>query len=839
MEDAEWVLVQRPPQKDWWNPTSLGDAQDEPSRPLKLTFSGPASHWTDAIPIGNGRLGAMVWGGVASEVLQLNEDTLWTGNPGDYTNKNAPPALVEVRKLVDDGKYTEATAAAVKLSGDPSEVYQLLGDIKLEFDKSHLAYSKETYYRELDLDNATATVKYSVGDVEFTREHFASNPDQVIMTRISASKSESLSFTVSLDSKLPYSSQVRGQNQIIMEGSCPGKRKPPKLNSDDNPKGVQFCAVLNLQISSGKGTVHVLEDKKLRVEGSDWAILLLTAASSFDGPFTKPKDSKKDPTSESTGKMKSIQNLSYSDLYAHHLDDYQNLFHRVSLQLSKSSRNVLDKRKSESSLGNSSQMGASDTVPTAARVKSFKTDEDPSFVELLFQYGRYLLISCSRPGTQAANLQGIWNKDIEPAWDGAPHLNINLQMNYWPALPCNLHECQEPLFDFISSLAVSGSKTAKVNYEANGWVAHQVSDIWAKTSPDRGEAVWALWPMGGAWLCTHLWEHYTYTMDKDFLKNEAYPLMEGCTLFLLDWLIEGRGGFLETNPSTSPEHMFIAPDGKQASVSYSSTMDMSIIREVFSDIVSAAKVLGRDDDDIIKRAMEAQSKLLPTKIARDGSIMEWGEDFQDPDVHHRHVSHLFGLFPGHTITVEKNPDLCKAADYSLYKRGEEGPGWSTTWKTALWARLHNSEHAYRMVKHLIDLVDPDHEANYEGGLYSNLFTAHPPFQIDANFGFSAAIAEMLVQSTVKDLYLLPALPRDKWANGCVKGLKARGGVTVNICWKEGDMHEVGLWSENHNSQVRLHYRGAKVSASLSPGKVYSFNNKLKCVRTYSIAEVNP
>ncbi|XP_054787906.1 alpha-L-fucosidase 2 [Prosopis cineraria] len=836
MEDAEWVLVQRPPQKDWWNPTSLSNAQDDPSRPLKLTFSGPATHWTDAIPIGNGRLGAMVWGGVASDILQLNEDTLWTGNPGDYTNKKAPPALAEVRKLVDDGKYSAATTAAVKLSGDPSEVYQLLGDIKLEFDNSHLAYSKETYYRELDLDNATATIKYSVGDVEFTREHFASNPDQVIVTKISASKSESLSFTVSLDCKLPHKLQARGQNQIIMEGSCPGKRKAPKVNTDDNPKGIQFCAVLNLQISDDRGTIHVLDDMKLRVEGSDWAVLLLTASSSFDGPFKMPKDSKKDPTSESLSKMKSIQNLSYADLYAHHMDDYQHLFHRVSLQLSKSSKNVLDKRNSDSSIG---KMVPSNTVPTAARVKSFKTDEDPSFVELLFQYGRYLLISCSRPGTQVANLQGIWNKDIEPAWDGAPHLNINLQMNYWPALPCNLHECQEPLVDYISSLAVNGSKTAKVNYEANGWVAHQVSDIWAKTSPDRGEAVWALWPMGGAWLCTHLWEHYTYTMDKDFLKNKAYPLMEGCTLFLLDWLIDGRGGFLETNPSTSPEHMFIAPDGKQASVSYSSTMDMSIIREVFSEVVSAAEVLGRHDDDFIKRAKEAQSKILPTKIARDGSIMEWAEDFQDPDVHHRHVSHLFGLFPGHTITLEKNPDLCKAVDYSLYKRGEEGPGWSTTWKAALWARLHNSEHAYRMVKHLIDLVDPDHEANYEGGLYSNLFTAHPPFQIDANFGFSAAIAEMLVQSTVKDLYLLPALPRDKWATGCVKGLKARGGVTVNICWEEGNLHEVGLWSENHNSQVRLHYRGTRVLASLLAGRVYSFNNKLKCVRTYSIAEVNP
>ncbi|KAB2602816.1 alpha-L-fucosidase 2 [Pyrus ussuriensis x Pyrus communis] len=831
-DDGEWVLVRSPAEKDLWTPSLVEEEEGESSRPLKVTFSGPAKHWTDAIPIGNGRLGAMVWGGVASETLQLNEDTLWTGIPGNYTNPKAPQVLKEVRKLVDDGKYVEATEAAVKLAGDPSDVYQPLGDINLEFGGSHLKYDEETYRRELDLDTATAKINYSVGGVEYTREHFSSYPNQVIVTKISASKPGSLSFTVSLDSKLHHNSQVNGNNQIILQGSCPGKRIPPKSN--DSPKGIQFSAVLDLQISDGSGAIHVLDDKKLRVEDSDWAVLLVAASSSFDGPFTKPSDSKRDPTSESLTALNSIRNLLYSDLYAHHLGDYQNLFHRVSLQLSKSSKSNLGDKTLEAkkSMTNLNVKGSDDAlVSTADRVKSFKTDEDPSFVELLFQYGRYLLISCSRVGTQVANLQGIWSKDIEPPWDGAQHLNINLQMNYWPSLPCNLRECQEPLFDYTSSLSINGRKTAKVNYEASGWVVHQVSDIWAKTSPDRGQAVWALWPMGGAWLCTHLWEHFTYTMDKDFLKNKAYPLLEGCTSFLLDWLIEGRGGYLETNPSTSPEHMFIAPDGKQASVSYSSTMDISIIKEVFSAIVSAAEILGKTQDALVGKVREAQSRLPPTKIARDGSIMEWAQDFEDPEVHHRHVSHLFGLYPGHTISVEKTPDLCKAVDYTLFKRGEEGPGWSTTWKTALWARLHNSEHAYRMVKHLIDLVDPDHESDFEGGLYGNLFTAHPPFQIDANFGFSAAVAEMLVQSTVKDLYLLPALPRDKWANGCVKGLKARGGVTVNICWKEGDLHEVGLWSKDHNTTKKLHYSGSTVTANISSGRIYTFNRQLKCLRT--------
>lgn len=826
MEDLEWVMVKRPSEREMWEPSSSVFQTEESS--LKVEFIAPAQHWTDAVPIGNGRIGAMVWGGVQSETLNLNEDTLWTGEPGDYTNPEAPAALAVVRKLVDDSQYANATAEALKLSGNISEVYQPLGDIKLEFDNSHSSYSQESYWRELDLDTATARVKYSVGDVEFTREHFASYPDQVIATKISSSKPGSLSFTVYLDSKLHHSShasELNGKNyQIIMEGSCPGKRMAPKVNA---PEGIHFCVTLDLQISDNVASVKILDERKLRVEGSDWVVMLMVASSSFDGPFTKPSESKRDPFSECMKSLSSIKNLSYDNLYARHLDDYQSLFHRVSIELSKSSKLG----------GDDGYSGSGDVakVSSAERVKSFQTDEDPSLVELLFQYGRYLLISCSRPGTQASNLQGIWNEKLEPAWDCAPHLNINLQMNYWPSLSCNLHECQDPLFDYMSSLAVNGSKTAHVNYEASGWVVHQVTDLWAKTSPDRGQAVWALWPMGGAWLCTHLWEHYTYTMDKGFLGSKAYPLLEGCTSFLLDWLIEGQGGYLETNPSTSPEHTFIAPDGNPASVSYSSTMDISIIREVFADILSAAEVLGKSEDPLLERVRKAQPRLPPTKIARDGSIMEWAQDFQDPEVHHRHVSHLFGLFPGHTITVEKTPDLSKAAENSLIKRGEEGPGWSTTWKAALWARLRNSEHAYRMVKHLFDLVDPDHEGNYEGGLYNNLFTAHPPFQIDANFGFSTAIAEMLVQSTMKDLILLPALPRNKWANGCIKGLKARGNVTVNICWQEGDLHEVGVWSNNANSvKKRLHYRGTTVDTAILGGRVYTFNKHLKCVKTYSL-----
>ncbi|XP_021750775.1 alpha-L-fucosidase 2-like [Chenopodium quinoa] len=814
---ATFLQHEKPKDSKFWKPTRRLLLENEEIRPLKIMFKDGARNWTDALPIGNGRLGAMIHGGIISEVINLNEDTLWTGIPRDYTNSSAPEALATVRKLVDKGNYSEATAVADKeLSGEPSDVYQLLGDLKLDF---HEHNSTHNYQRELDLNTATVTVNYSLGDVKFTREHFASNPDQVIVTKISSSKKGSLSFTVSLDSKQHHHSYTDDKNQIIMEGSCRGKRIPPKIYEvDDSPKGIQFCMVLNLQIGGDSGVIHNIEDQKFRVENADFAIVRLVASSSFDGPLTKPSDSLKNPTSEALKRMNSISNLSYSALYSRHLDDYQKLFHRVSLQLSKSNKTANNENEA---------------VPTAERIRSFKTDEDPSLVELLFQYGRYLLISSSRPGTQPANLQGIWNKDIEPPWDGAPHTNINLQMNYWPSLPCNLHELQEPLIDFMSFLAANGKKTASINYEASGWVLHQVTDIWAKTSPDRGQAVWALWPMGGAWLSTHLWEQYTYTMDKNFLKTKAYPLLEGAASFLLDWWIEGKDGYLQSNPSTSPEHMFTAPNGKQASVSYSSTMDVAITKEVFAIIVSAAEELGRSGDDLIKKVLKAQARLPPYRIARDGTLMEWAQDFVDPDPHHRHVSHLFGIYPGHTITPEENPDLCKAANYSLYKRTEDGPGWSTVWKATLWANLRNSEHAYRMVKHLFNLVDPDREADFEGGLYSNLFSAHPPFQIDANFGFSAAVSEMLVQSTLKDLYLLPALPRDKWPTGCVKGLKARGGLTINICWNEGELYEVGLWSDDTTSVKRLHYRGTTVTTQISSGKVYSFDRRLKCLSILS------
>nr|BAK06893.1 predicted protein [Hordeum vulgare subsp. vulgare] len=795
----------------------------EEERPLKVVFASPAEHFTDAAPIGNGSLGAMVWGGVASDKLQLNLDTLWTGVPGDYTDPKAPAALAAVRKLVDDGRFVDATSAASGLFGGQTEVYQPLGDMNLEFDISNQEYS--SYKRELDLHTATTVITYNIGEVQHTREHFCSNPHQVIVTKISANKSEHVSLTLSLNSKLNHRVRVMNANEMIMEGSCPVHRLHENEASDAS--GIGFAAVLSLQMSGAAAKVVVLNDQKLRIDNADWVLLRVTAASSFNGPSVNPSDSKLDPESAALRAMNMSRNLTFDQLKASHLKDYQGLFHRVSLRLSQSP--AIEKI-------NMKEVGEA-IKTTAERVNGFRSDEDSSLVELLFQYGRYLLISCSRPGTQISNLQGIWNQDLLPQWECAPHLNINLQMNYWPTLPCNLIECQEPLLDFIASLAVNGTKTAKINYQASGWVTHHVTDIWAKSSAFNEDAKYSVWPMGGAWLCTHLWEHYQYLLDKDFLKNTAYPLLEGCALFLTDWLIEGPRGLLETNPSTSPEHAFIAPGSgdHQASVSYSTTMDIAIIREIFSAVISSAEILGKSDTPLVQKIKEALPRLPQNTIAKDQTLVEWAQDFKDPEPSHRHLSHLFGLYPGHTITMQGNPEICEAISNSLHKRGEDGPGWSSTWKMALWARLLNSENAYRMILKLITLVPPGDTIKFEGGLYTNLWTAHPPFQIDGNFGFTAAIAEMLLQSTPTDVYLLPALPRDKWPDGCVKGLRARGDTTINIFWEKGELQEAVLWFNNRNNSVLwLHYGGQDAVATVEAGNVYRFNGVLQCVDTWPL-----
>ncbi|KAG0557430.1 hypothetical protein KC19_11G129500 [Ceratodon purpureus] len=814
----------------------------------------PAVNWNEALPLGSGRLGAMVFGGVKSELVQLNEDTLWSGGPRDWNNPKCLETLPTVRKLVMDGKYAEATSEATKMLGPDPQVYQPLGDLKLEFDESHDTYDKESYHRQLDLDTAMTDVNYTIGDVSYLRQAFTSYPHQVFAMRIAGSASGSVSFSVTMDSQLMVGKEVVGSKYITMKGQCPSDGNAAQVESSSKSsanQGMEFVAVLQVEVFGGTGKLHI-DNQTLRVHQADYVVLYVAASSSFDGPFKDPSLSDKEPTSLAFSTLEKIKGLSYDDLLTAHLADYQPLFQRVSLRLGNhrciegdeqewdqgmvmkreganqgnadfgvqmdNSENVdsgdkdlsswehivpaeiVDSKRVETEIRASGGMdeGASlhkpwkERISTKDRILNYKEDEDPGLVVLLFQFGRYLLIASSRPNTFVANLQGVWNNQLHPAWRACPTLNINLEMNYWPAETCNLAECHLPLFDFLEQLAVTGAATAKVNYGLEGWVCHHNADIWAQSAPVTRDPVWALFPMSGAWICLHLWEHYTFSQDEEFLRKRAYPLFKGCATFFVDWLVEDGKGHLVTNPSTSPEHYFIAPDGQRASVSYGSTMDMAILKNLFNAVISAAKILGEDETELVSKVKASVERLLPPRTGSDGRLLEWVEEFQDPEDTHRHMSHLFGLYPGHSITPQSTPELCDAATKSILKRGEIGPGWSVAWKTALWARLWNSDHAYSMVKRMFNLISADEkEERFDGGgLYSNLFSAHPPFQIDGNFGFTAAVAEMLFQSDETNLYVLPALPLKQWRDGLVTGLRGRGAVTVGIRWIGGKLQEV-------------------------------------------------
>ncbi|CAM6038953.1 unnamed protein product, partial [Sphagnum compactum] len=781
-----------------------------------VRFFEPAQHWPEALPVGSGRLGAMVFGGVESELVQLNEDTLWSGGPSDWNNPRARELLPQVRELVWAGKFAEATALSRQMVGPDTQVYQPLGDLKLDFGEAHRAYDTASYERQLDLSTATTILNYTIDDTAYLRQTFASYPHQIIAMRVAASKEASISFSAKLDSQLLQEARTVGHHQIVLTGQCPGGRNGGKVlegtttttvtsgGSDDNGsgllqttagKGMLFAAILEVKVVGASVKVEATDDHTISVRDADWAELYIAASSSFRGPFKDASSAQEEePIELASATLRKIQGLSFDELFVAHLADYQPLFHRVSLRIGNNRDTVGETDDVVHFQGQLKLDPKKKRHSTRDRVLMFADNEDPALVVLLFQFGRYLLIASSRPGTFVSNLQGVWNNQLYPAWRCCPTLNINLEMNYWHAETCNLPECHQPLFDLIADLSVTGATTAKVNYGLGGWVSHHNADIWAQTAPVAGDPVWALWPMSGAWLCLHLWEHYMFSLDKEFLRNQAFPLLKGCADFFLDWLVEDGNGNLVTNPSTSPEHHFIAPDGREASVSYGSTMDMAILHDLFSAIISAAMVLGGVEKEFVNKLQSAIDRLLPPKIGSDGCLMEWVKEFKDPEIKHRHMSHLFGVYPGHSLTPQTTPELCKAAANSMIKRGEIGPGWSMAWKTALWARLWNSAHAYSMVKRMFHLIEASetHELFDGGGVYANLFNAHPPFQIDGNFGFTAAIAEMLFQSDGHNLYVLPALPARQWRDGFVTGLRGRGAITVGIRWIGGNLEEVDI-----------------------------------------------